>query len=75
MVSNSYAIFTELPDGSLVAEQSNPAVPLAVLQEIWDWRRQGGDIRDAIERLRLRTVPPGHVCHTWKPGTSVRFTS
>lgn len=64
-----YAIPAELPHGSIVAEHSNPASCTAsCIQEIWDWRRRGGDMKDAIERLRPKIVPPGYACHTWKPG-------
>ena len=58
---------SELPDGTVVAKRDNPAVPCTVLQEIWDWMKNGATI-DAVECQRPRTVPPGYVYNTWKQG-------
>lgn len=57
-----------LPNGSIVAERHNPAVPNAVLRQIWEWKLQGATPEDVIDRLRSRTVPPGYVPHAWSPG-------
>lgn len=32
-------------------------------------------MKDIIQRLRPRTVPPGHVYHTWSPGMYIRVLS
>lgn len=58
----------ELPDGTVVAKRTNPAVPSSVLREISDWLRQGATLEDAVDRLRARTVPAGYEFHTWQPG-------
>ena len=58
----------ELPDGTVVAKRTNPAVPSSVLREISDWLRLGATLEDAVDRLRARTVPAGYEFHTWQPG-------
>ena len=57
-----------LPNGTVVAQKHNPAVPLAVLEEIVRWKEEGATMNDAIDRLRLRCVPPGYTPHPWTPG-------
>ena len=57
-------------DGFVVAEIFNPAVPHALLEEIWSWRCDGVSMEDAATRLRPRIVPPGYLFNTWKPGTN-----
>ena len=57
-----------LPDGTVIAELDNEAVPQHVLSEICSWREQGISMEDILQRLRPRTVPPGYKFHTWKPG-------
>jgi len=62
-------VFLErLPDGTVVAELVNEAVPQSVLHEIWNWREQEISKEDIFHRLRPRTVPPGYTFHTWKSG-------
>ena len=58
----------DLPDRRIVAEYYNPAVPCCVLEEISGWLYHGATLEDAIDRLRLRTVPSGYKIHTWQPG-------
>ena len=58
-----------LPDGSVVAEQSNPAVPQSLLREIQQLSAQGETVEEIVDLLRPRTVPPGYVPYTWHPGT------
>ena len=57
-----------LPDGQVVAEVPNPAVPTTLLEEILNWKMQGATTKDVLERLRVRTVPMGYSPHTWTPG-------
>ena len=57
-----------MPDGSLVGECANPAVPASILHDVGKWRLEGATMEDAIERLRLRTVPSGHKFTAWSPG-------
>ena len=60
---------TGLPDGSVIAEDPSPAVPVSLLEEIWRWKEEGATYRDCLSsRLRCRTVPPGYTYTTWKPG-------
>lgn len=58
------------PDGSLVAECDNPAVPISYLHDIWMWMGEGATMEEVIDRLRPCTVPPGYTCNTWSPGWS-----
>ena len=53
------------PDGSIVATEQNPAVSAELLAEIFQWREAGATEDDVIERLRMRTVPPGYTPHLW----------
>ena len=57
-----------LPDGQIVAEYQNPAVPKTILKEILSWMAQGATAKDVVQHLRLRTVPPGFSPHPWIPG-------
>ena len=50
----------------MVAEHFNPAVPITVLDEIWNWKQHGISIENAIQRMRVRTVPPGYTFQNWK---------
>ena len=52
-------------DGSISALIPNPAVSAGLLNEIHSWQRP---IEDVIERLRLRTVPPGYTVSKWYLG-------
>ena len=61
-------ISSELPDGTVVSEHDNTAVPGTVLNEIWDWKKQRATMEDVVDRLRCRRVPSGFVFNTWKPG-------
>ena len=39
-----------------------------LLAEISQWLRQGVQWSDIIQRLRPRTVPPGYIFTSWRPG-------
>ena len=58
----------KLPDGTVIAELDNPAVPQCILNEIQGWKEQGVSIQDIVQRLRPRTVPSGYVFHNWRAG-------
>ena len=45
------------------------AVSPVLIAEIQKWYSNGAEEDDVIERLRLRTVPPGYKIHTWIEGT------
>lgn len=57
----------------IIARVTNPAVSSALLQEVYQWNKEGATIDDVIERLRLRTVPSEYVgtIHTWIDGMAV----
>ena len=57
-----------MPDGSIVAEHQNPAVPPSLLYEIWKMRSEAVSVKDVIQLLRIRTVPAGNRFNTWKWG-------
>ena len=44
------------------------AVSPALIAEIQKWYSDGADKDDAIERLRLHTVPSGYKIHNWIEG-------
>lgn len=69
----SFSLYIVLPDGTVVAEHHNPAVPVSVLREIHEWKSQGATMDDVADHLRLRTVPPGYFPHTWHPGWCSSF--
>lgn len=55
--------------GSVVtAVVPNPAVPKEVLVEILHWKESGLTFDKIIDKLRVRTVPPGYPIHFWTPG-------
>ena len=56
------------PDGTVTAEHHNPAIPLAMLMEIVEWKESGATMDDVVNRQRLRTVPPGYTPHPWTSG-------
>ena len=56
------------PGGEVKAEVENPAVSSNLLKKILKWQGEGSTMKDTIVRLRHRTVPVGHECHTWTPG-------
>jgi hypothetical protein len=58
----------QLPDGTLVPQHQNCAVPELLLKEIWEWRQSGASDMDILSRLRLRTIPQGYTIHSWNPG-------
>ena len=43
----------------------NPSISSVLLDEMNSWYTQGATVDDVIERLRLRTVPPGYTIHSW----------
>ena len=53
---------------SIFADVPNPAVSSSLLWEVHEWKENGISEQDILSRLRCRTVPPGHVYTTWKPG-------
>ena len=63
----------ENPDGSVSAQLPNPAVTEEVLKRILQWKTSGLSDDDIIKNLRKETVPPGHIIHTWTPGTFCEF--
>lgn len=69
-VQHLVCLFSVKPDGSLVAECDNPAVPMSYLHDIWMWMGEGATMEQVIDRLRPCTVPPGYTCNTWTPGWS-----
>lgn len=56
-------------NGTLAAMLPNNAVSLELLAEIQKWYLEGANQDDVVERLRLRTVPPGYKIHNWTEGT------
>ena len=60
-------------NGRIIARVTNPAVSSTLLQEVYQWNKEGATINDIIERLRLRTVPSEYVgtIHTWIDGMAV----
>lgn len=59
-------------NGTLTAMSSNNAVTLDLLTESHKWYSEGANQDDVVERLRLRTVPPGYKIHSW---TELRYTT
>ena len=55
-------------DGKVVAEIPNVAIHEDLLLEISQWRDQGIEWIEIINRLRPRTVPAGYTFCTWRPG-------
>ena len=51
-------------NGNIKAQVPNPAVDISLLHEILSWTREGASCDDVIERLRVRTVPPGYMYQT-----------
>lgn len=45
-----------LPNGRVVAEFENPAVPNSTLAEILQWQREGISVDDVVDHLRARTA-------------------
>ena len=45
------------------------AVSPVLIAEIQKWYSNGAEEDDVIERLKLRTVPPGYKIHNWIEGT------
>ena len=50
---------TDNKDGNVTAVLPNPAISIKSLDGIKKWHAEGATIDDVIERLRLRTAPPG----------------
>ena len=59
---------TDNKDGNVTAVLPNPAISIKSLDEIKKWYAEGATIDDVIERLRLKTVPPGYSIHSWTEG-------
>ncbi|XP_065887166.1 uncharacterized protein [Dysidea avara] len=55
-------------DGVVTARVHNDAVHTDLLNQIHGWITAGAKQDDAIERLRLKTVPTGYNVHTWIQG-------
>ena len=62
--SNAYKVNA----GQVVAKKAHPGVNSELLADILKWQKQGLDWIDILNRLRLRTVPPGYTYHPWKSG-------
>ena len=56
-------------DGKITACIPNPAVHSILLKQVHNWIEAGATIDDAIDRLRVQTVPPGYIVHSWIEGT------
>jgi len=46
-----------------------------LLEQIHSWIKAGETIDDAIARLRVQTVPPGYVIHSWIEGNGIFNTN
>jgi len=70
--STSYCVSVD-DNGRIIARVTNPAMNSALLQEVYQWNKEGATIDDVIERLRLRTVPSEYVgtIHTWIDGMAM----
>jgi len=66
-----YIVNTGSKEGSISAVLYNPAISAELLDEINSWYTQGATVDDVIERLRLRTVPPGYTIHNWIEGVLI----
>ena len=55
-------------DGTVTAEDKNPADSLSLLKEILHWRAECCTDKDIIAHLRPRTVPTGYQYTSWNPG-------
>ena len=61
----------ELSDGTVRARHLNLAVPGCILLDIMGLMKSGVPFVEIIDRLRLKTVPPGYTPHPWTPGIIV----
>ena len=52
----------------MAADTPNDTVPQCILKDIHEWMLAGLSFDDAVERLRLKTVPSGYVPKPWIPG-------
>ena len=66
-----YNVNTGSKEGNVSAVQHNPGISAELLDEINSWYTQGVTVDDVIERLRLRTVPPGYTIHSWVEGVAL----
>ncbi|XP_065889311.1 uncharacterized protein [Dysidea avara] len=55
-------------NGAITALLPNHAVSPELLGDLKKWNSEGASLDDAIERLRLRTVPSGYEIHIWIEG-------
>ena len=55
-------------NGTVTALLPHHAVSPELLSELSKWNSEGASLNDVVERLRLRTVPPGYEIHTWIEG-------
>ena len=58
-------------DGSIIAVRPDPSVSTSVLIKIFNWLKSGILFNDIIDTLRCRTVPQGHIIHSWKKGKNI----
>ena len=65
------AIYFLGENGAVTALLPNHAVSCELLTDLRKWNLEGATLDDAIERLRLRTVPPGYTIHTWMEGICI----
>jgi len=49
-----------------------PAIKTAILKKLQQWYDQGATVDDVIDRLRLKTVSPGYVTHSWIEASVLR---
>jgi len=63
----------QLPDGTVVPEETNTVIPQCVLKEVWMLRRQDVSMSDIVQHLQPRTVPPGYAYHTWTEGGKIKL--
>ena len=54
--------------GIVAASVPNPAISTELLREIQQWYDHGATVYDVIDRLRMKTVPPGYATHSWIQG-------
>ena len=51
-------------DGIVAASVPNPTISTELLKEIQQWYDHGATVDDVIDRLRMKTVPPGYATHS-----------
>ena len=73
LLQNCIQYITALSSTATVLTESGcEIVPQLILHDITSWRRQGISMRDIVDRLLPRTVPPGYDHHTWIEGMYIQ---